>query len=52
MANMKTFRCKYCGKVKSWDTDKGSRPPAYDTSTSAGDRCPKSPDRQHHYEPR
>ena len=50
MGRFKGFECKYCHKHVSWDIDKSPRPPAYSTARPEGDRCPKSPDRQHHYE--
>ena len=51
MAQFEDFKCEYCGKHMYWDVKKGSRPPAYSTARPEGDRCPKSPDRRHHYEP-
>ena len=47
MSVFKGFRCKYCGKPVSWNTDKGSRPPA---NANKFDKCTKSPDKRHHFE--
>ena len=50
--SMKPFKCRYCGKVKSWDDKNGDCPPPYDTNTPAGDACPRSPDKRHEYLPK